>query len=99
MTDIQQVPLHYGDNSKNAVTPPQPTEEITHIEGSEHHPARHGRNLKGQIDHALELDDKVQELKMDISKETSLGHKEKVSELDHEISEINKERDSLDVPV
>ena len=104
MTDITGNPkidaTHYGDRPDNKATPPKHVEEEEeHTAGSEHHPARNGRHLKSKIDHAIELDDAVEELKHDIAKENQAGNVEKARELDRELTETMKEQENLDVKI
>jgi hypothetical protein len=90
---------HYGDRPDNKDTPPKHVAVEEHTAGSEHHPARNGRHVKSQIDHAIELDDKIEELKHDVSKENIKGNSEKAKELDKEMSHVMQERESLEVPI
>lgn len=88
---------HYGDHPGNRDTPPQHVEVEEHTAGSDHHPARNGRHIKGQIDHAIELDDKIEELKQDVSKANIKRDVVKAKELDQEMNEVMQEREELNV--
>lgn len=96
---IKEQTTHYTDRPDNKETPPKIVEDPLngHIEGSEHHPARHGRHTKSLIDHAIELEDKIEEIKHDVSKETKKGHLDKAHELDKELSEVVQERENIPV--
>lgn len=102
MSDLTGVPkldaTHYSDNPKNKETPSSSQSHVEdHTEGSLHHPARHGRGDKQKVDHALELEDTLLELKHDLSKESSRGHIEEVKKLDKEISQVLEQKENLDV--
>lgn len=86
---------HYGDRADNKETPPKSVEVPQPHTGSEHHPARHGKHIKSQVDHVIELDDKIEELKHDVSKENMKGNVEVAKELDREMNEVMKEKESL----
>ena len=102
MSDLTGVPkldaTHYSDNPKNKETPSLTINQVDdHTEGSAHHPARHGRGDKKKVDHALELEDTLLELKHDLSKESRRGHVEEVKKIDKEISQVLEEKQNLDV--
>ncbi len=91
---------HYTDRpDNNEKLPVISKEESKHNGGSENHPPRHGKHTKELVDHAIELDDQIEVLKQDKSKETKKGHLDKAHELDKEITECLQERQSLQVPV